>query len=49
VAAPLWERAPETARAREAALLWARVQFLTEGVANALMVAGPPQLDPAGA
>ncbi len=49
VAAPLWERAPETARAREAALLWARVQFLTEAVADALMAAGPPQLDAASA
>lgn len=48
-AAPLWERAPETARAREAALLWARVQFLTEAVADALMAAGPPQLDAASA
>jgi hypothetical protein len=49
VAAPLWERAPETARAREAALLWARVQFLTEAVADALMAAGPPKLDTADA
>lgn len=49
VAAPLWERAPETARAREAALLWARVQFLTEAVADALMAAGPPKLDAAEA
>jgi hypothetical protein len=32
----LWERAPEAARAREAALLWARVQFLTEAVASGL-------------
>ncbi len=49
VAAPLWERAPETARAREAALLWARVQFLTEAIADALMAAGPPKLDAAEA
>jgi len=35
-AATLWERAPEAARAREAALLWARVQFLTEAVASGL-------------
>ncbi len=49
VAAPLWERAPEAARAREAALLWARVQFLTEAIADALMAAGPPRLDPAEA
>jgi len=42
VAAPLWERAPEAARAREAALLWARVQFLTEAIADALLAAGPP-------
>ena len=49
VAAPLWERAPETARAREAALLWARVQFLTEAIADALMAAGPPRLDTADA
>lgn len=49
VAAPLWERAPEAARAREAALLWARVQFLTEAVADALMAAGPPRLDAAEA
>jgi len=49
VAAPLWERAPEAARAREAALLWARVQFLTEAVADSLMAAGPPRLDTADA
>ena len=49
VAAPLWERAPEVARAREAALLWARVQFLTEAIADSLMAAGPPQLDTADA
>lgn len=35
--AVLWERAPEAARAREAALLWARVQFLTEAVAASLV------------
>ena len=39
----------ETARAREAALLWARVQFLTEAIADALMAAGPPRLDTADA
>lgn len=49
VAAPLWERAPEVARAREAALLWARVQFLTEAIADSLMAAGPPQLEIADA
>jgi hypothetical protein len=49
VAAPLWERAPEVARAREAALLWARVQFLTEAIADSLLAAGPPQLDTADA
>jgi hypothetical protein len=38
----LWERTPEGARAREAALLWARVQFLTEAVASALTEAGAP-------
>lgn len=41
-AAPLWERAPEVARAREAALLWARVQFLTEAVAAGLVDTGTP-------
>ena len=49
VAAPLWERAPEVARAREAALFWARVQFLTEAIADSLMAAGPPQLEIADA
>jgi hypothetical protein len=44
-AAPLWERAPEVARAREAALLWARVQFLTEAIASGLIDAGPPATD----
>ena len=41
-AATLWERTPEGARAREAALLWARVQFLTEAVGSALTEAGAP-------
>ena len=40
---------PALARAREAALLWARVQFLTEAVADSLMAAGPPRLDTADA
>ncbi|MCX6408878.1 MAG: hypothetical protein NT143_00315 [Actinobacteria bacterium] len=44
-AATLWERTPEGARAREAALLWARVQFLTEAVASALTEAGAPAGD----
>lgn len=41
-AAPLWERAPEEARRREAAILWARVRLLAEGTAAALLAAGPP-------
>ncbi len=41
-ARPLWERAPEEARRREAALLWARVRFLAEGTAAGLVTAGPP-------
>ncbi|MCU0280499.1 MAG: hypothetical protein MUE66_01425 [Acidimicrobiia bacterium] len=41
-AAPLWERAPEQARAREAALLWAHVRFLAEATGACLTAAGPP-------
>lgn len=46
-ATELWERVPADARARAAALLWARVQFLTYAVAASLEAAGPAQPDDA--
>ncbi len=44
-ATQLWECAPEVARAPEAALRGARVQFLTDAAAASVVSPGPPQPD----